>query len=383
MNKQPEVTWFSNNHEHSLHWIKLGLMRLNAGGNIKLRDIPCHLAHGELPGHWVSHHFRRLVAIKVKWDNSSYLVLLDGEDSIFQTSPLILDCDFYFSCAFHRPFFSGAPFSLALPWQSAAELSFYSDYYHRLQNNYRKHLHKAYPLGPIGPELESVQSINWGFQKIRNIRYRLRRLYSPAIDLSYQYKRFEQRMNMLVQLRKVKPIYDVVLRDSLWGWPRHRIALHERLATLSNRYDIRTKLTWRKAEAYELGDEPAPDPYNFPQIAGLAIPSDYEAGLAKSRLGVFATGFHYGCRSITTLAWYLGLRTYVDPLSFDTGADLTGLDIAFNHEGNWPHLDYFLAIAAIEPSQKKEQRQRVFDQELAPEILAKRMLQIITSQTQK
>lgn len=381
MQNQPVITWFSNNHEHSLHWIKLGLMRLSETGCIQLYDIPCHLARGELPDHWVTHSYRRLVALKVKFEKKEILVLLDGEDSVFQTSPLILDCDYYFSCAFHKPFFSGAPFSMALPWQSKSELSFYIDSYRHLQAEFSEHLYKAYPLGPIGPELESAPAMNWSRQKMRNVRHRLRRLLTPTLNWSYQHRRFESRMQALARLRKVQPIHDVVLRDSLWGWPRHRIALHARLAALNGRFDIRTLLTWRKAEDYELGDETAPDPGTFPRTAGFAIPPDYEAGLAASRLGVFATGFHYGCRSITTLAWYLGLRTYVDPLSFDSGVDLTGLDIAVNHEGNWPQLEHFLDVAASEPIQERERRQNIFDQELAPERLAARMLDVITGRS--
>ena len=37
---RPEVTWFANSHDHSVHFIKLGLMRLHRAGDIVLRERP-------------------------------------------------------------------------------------------------------------------------------------------------------------------------------------------------------------------------------------------------------------------------------------------------------------------------------------------------------
>lgn len=50
-------------------------------------------------------------------------------------------------------------------------------------------------------------------------------------------------------------------------------------------------------------------PSDPPARCKLAAPieANYEQLLASSRLGVFATGFHYGWRTIVTFAWAVGL----------------------------------------------------------------------------
>jgi len=373
-----EVTWFSNPHEHSVHWIKLGLMRLHKAGTIRLRDIPVTMASSLLAPVWVQHEYRRGALLRLSNEDRNWLVYLDGEDAVFQTSPLLADCDAYFSCAFNAPFFQGLPFSMALPWQSPSELAPYMERYAKLQKDLECHLDKVFPLGPIGPALEFVPSLSWAQQKWRNLTHKLRQRVTFTVDWSHQHRRFEQRMQHLNTLRQSVPAHDVILRDSLWGWPRHRVALHERLAALAGRHDIRTQLSWRQAETYELGEHPAPDAATFPRSSGAPTPADYEAALATSRLGVFATEFHYGCRNIVTLAWYLGLRTYLDPLNFETGCDLSGLEICWNSDGKWSQLEYVFSELAGEGAVDRQRRQAWFDKYLAPEVLATRMLNQVT-----
>jgi hypothetical protein len=135
-----------------------------------------------------------------------------------------------------------------------------------------------------------------------------------TVDWSPQFQRFTARWAQIQALRTLEPQLDVALLDSLWGWPRHRIALHHQLAALAEQgYAIRSRLDYRKPEPYELGDAPTPHPDHFPMQVGATIHGNYEQLLAASRLGVFATGFHYGWRNIVTLAWSLGLQTLQDP----------------------------------------------------------------------
>jgi len=159
----------------------------------------------------------------------------------------------------------------------------------------------------------------------------------------------------------------VALLDSLWGWPRHRISLHRQLAALVEQgYAIRSRLDYRKPEPYELGDAPAPQPDLFPMQVGATIHGNYEQLLAASRLGVFATGFHYGWRNIVTLAWALGLQTLQDPFTYRFLFDPAPFLQPLGPEG-WNGISSQLDQARRESPDERLARWSHFDHVASPE----------------
>lgn len=367
----PVVTWFRNEHEHALHYFKYGLMQLAEKREIDFREIGNSEAGELLPVAVQKHKHSRTVAVRVVHGSESRLLILDGQDSIFQTSPLIKYCDVYYSCTYRKKFFDGSPFDLALPWQTECEVDFYRKRYTKLQTRFASELDKARPLMPIGPVMDVYEPRGFVVSKLGALRHRVSKRRAPWLDWKPQARRFHERWKRLMQLREFAPTRDVVLKDSLWGWPRHRVALHHTLAQFSSRFDIQAELHYRKPLKFECGTHSRPNPDNFPMIVGTPINNGYEEALAVSRVGVYATGFHYGCRQITTLAWLLGLRTLIDPLSFEFRYSLKGLGVTVNEEGDFSRLTRVLEEGREESWDEKRARQNLFDQIASPERAAR------------
>ncbi len=369
------VTWFSNQHEHSVQWCKLGFMRLADAGEISLAQIPNELAGNLLPRPLVSPIHRRKAIIAIEAGGIRRTVVLDGEDSVFQTSDLIRDCDFYFVCAYRGSFYRGEPFDLGYVWQTGAELAHYRKLWSEKQEKLRGHLHKARPFMPIGPDLtKPSHPVSWVRRKLRNGFHRCRCAITRRRDWRLEWKLFEDRYSSLVALRNKKPKYDVVLKDSLWGWPRHRVNLHNKLCSLSKTWKINSQLNYRDCFDYEFAGFDRPKLEDFPVISGDPQ-GDYEEMLAASRLGIFATGFHWGCRNIQTLAWFLGLHVYSDTLSFEVPVDLKGIQSSWHTDGTWSEIEPLLRhVNTNREAERKIGRASAFDRELAPEVVARRVL---------
>ncbi len=369
---KPLVTWFSHSHEHSLHWLKLGLMRLAKRGEIRLVQIPNELASGLLPAPMVKNVHRRLVVLTVSDSNLSKVVVADGEDSIFQTSPLIEYCDHYFMCSYRGSFFRGEPFDIGYPWQTEEELAHYKRCWRDLQVRLRGHLHKGRLFYPIGPDLTSARPGGaWINNKIRNLRHRSRSIISDTRDWSHERQQFEERYSYLTSLREIPIRYDIVLKDSLWGWPRHRESLHKSLQKLSEKYSIHSRLSYRECFDYEYAGFDKPSEADFPIEAGTPDLENYERMLASSRLAVLATGFHWGCRNIMTLAQFLGMKILSDPLEYQTLLDPDPLGIEWNVDGSWRSIQPLLDRLQdnTEPAHRKS-RHSYFDSVMQPEKVA-------------
>ncbi len=374
----PQVTWFANPHEHSLHYVKFGFMRLARLGEIRFRELPNHVAEGGLlPAPIRDHVHRRTVALRVSSGHLNRLLVLDGEDSIFQTSRLIQWCDLYLSCTYRRAFFDGAPFNLGYAWQDEDELAWYRRTYSELQQRYHPHLAKARPLAPIGPNMEWTTPVGGWRRRWIGLRHRLSRLRTPWIDWRIQHERFERRWTQLMTLRNTPPAHDVVLKDTLWGWPRHRMALHQQLAQLAGDYDIRSELHYSPASEHEGNPARHPTKTDLPRIAGGGVSGSYEQMLAASRLGVFATGFHWGCRNIVTLAWLLGLKVLSDPFIFESWFDFRDLETEFTGgAGDWREIAPLLKrVTQGDTILARPRIQSAFDRLMGPEVCARKVIE--------
>lgn len=373
---RPIVTWFSNRHEHSVQWCKLGFMRLARQGEIVLEQIPNELAQGLLPEPLIAHTHRRKAIIRIRDGKRDVTALLDGEDSIFQTSELILHCDLNFVCAYRGSFFQLEPFDMGYSWQTEKEIDYYRSIWKEKQAELGKHFYKCRPFMPIGPDLtvkEKAQSFLK--QKTANLKHRVLSALSHKRDWHIQHEAFEKRYAELLELRSSPIRYDVVLKDSLWGWPRHRNSLHNKLARLGSKWNIHSQLSYRDCFDYEYAGFEKPNPEDYPMVVGNPNQDNYEAMLAASRLAIFATGFHWGCRNIQTLAWFLGVRVLSDRLLFECSISLDTLQNDWNDSDEWSDIESCLVKASNNTEiEEKQKRSKEFDSLLSPEIVANRVL---------
>lgn len=371
MGEPLRLVWFSNHHDHSLHYLKFGLMNLARQGQIRLEDRPVATAEGWLPADLRQRHYRRIVLLGVEWRRQRRLIAVDGEDSPFQLSELIERVDRYYTCTYCPHLYKERQFGFALPWQSEAEISHYRQRCQAITAQYGHRFARVRPWAPIGPNLESPQpQRSWPRRRLANLRHKLQLRLQGTVDWSPQFQSFAARWAQIQALRTLEPQLDVALLDSLWGWPRHRIALHRQLAALAEQgYAIRSRLDYRKPEPYKLGDAPSPQPDHFPMQVGGTMHGNYEQLLAASRLGIFATGFHYGWRNIVTLAWALGLQTLQDPFSYRFLFDPAPFHQPLGPEG-WAGLGTRLDQARLEPQSLRSARWNHFDQVAAPERMA-------------
>ncbi len=371
----PTLIWFANHHEHSLHYLKFGLMQLARQGDIRLEERPTATAEGWLSADLRNRHYRRIVLLGLQWRGQRRLIAVDGEDSPFQLSDLIECVDRYYTCTYCPLLYEDHQFSFSLPWQNEVEIRPYLERFEQLVSRYGDHFSKVRPWAPIGPDLESTWPLrSWGRQKLANLRHKLQMRCTGTVDWRPQFERFSARWSAIKGLRTLEPTLDVVLLDTLWGWPRHRIDLHQHLDYLASQgYAIRSRLSYRQPESYELGNATAPDPAIFPMQVGEPISGNYEQLLSASRLGVFATGFHYGWRSIVTLAWALGLQTLQDSFNYRFLFDAAPFYQSLGPAG-WNGLASRLDQARVAPRTERRCRWNRFDQEASAECVAAKVL---------
>ncbi len=373
LERPPRVTWYRNGHEQSVQLHKFGLMQLAATGRIRLRELPVTAAAAELPAELVAHPWRRLALIAVDHGGERMLAAIDGEDSPFQLSDVLRHVDRYFTCTYAPCFYEARRFDFALPWQTSAELRPYQEWQERVTDRLGHLFERVRPTAPIGPALPDIRDPSWLSTRLRHLRTKLRRRFTASIDWRPQLAAFEARWSQLQQWRRLDPSADVVLKDSLWGWPRHRIALHRELARLAaDGWSVRAELHHRQAEPYELGDQPPPDPAAFPLVVGGGVGPGYETALAASRVGVFATGFHYGWRNIVTLAWAIGLPVLSDPVPYRFPFDHRPLLSAT--DGDWSDLESRLQPLVTPDAAARQRRLQHFDAVCSPLAVGQQLL---------
>ena len=264
-----------------------------------------------LPAVLCKHHHRRTALVEVRHGSTRRLVVLDGEDSIFQTSPY----DFYgVTCTSRAATAVSSSRANTLtslcPGRRKAIPIIMSESTPDFSRISAHTCTRDYQTCLIGPDLDCPLPPSWWRDRLRGIKHRVSKLNAPWIDWGAQAHRFEHRWAQLLALRTSQPDMDVVLLDTLWGWPRHRRHLHDRLGELSPKFDIRAAASLPRTPS--LRNRRCHAATTYRQITLWRSSGDGVKGpkelLARSRVGVFATGFHYGCRSIVSFAWMQGLK---------------------------------------------------------------------------
>lgn len=363
------VTWFRHGHEQRNDLLRFGLMRLHRQGAIRYVEAPLEAAtaHGfDEAVTW--HEHRHTSVILAREGTNEARCLVDSEDSFFWMSPLIAHVDLYFCAGYSSDFFEQRRLFAPYAWQTQDEVAFYRQRVDELVAELGAHFAKARRFVPIGPGLHSRTPTPWLTQRWRNLRHKAASAVSRDLYWGNELLAFETRYAELEALRASELAYDVVLLDTLWGWPRHRLALHRELQRLSTTRQIRSSLNWSEPTPYDGASAEPLDRSLFPVSTGPV--DDYERMLAQSRLAVFATGFHWGWRSIMSLALMLGLPVHMDRPPLEPWFDFEAFEVSWN-PGDWSGIEARLeALPEAEWARVKARTQARYDEVMSPEAVA-------------
>jgi hypothetical protein len=365
-----EIIWFKNNHEQRNDLLRFGFMRLHHRGDVNYCEYPQQLCtlfgfSEDVAGH--EHRHTSLILIR---DGVRQVrCLVDSEDSFFYMSSLIAEVDCYLCAGYNSEFFEKKRFLKPYLWQTEPEIAFYQERARELILRWGAYFGCVRKFIPIAPSMWSIKPIPPLKQKYRNIRSRLHSKLSRTLFWQSAFREYEFRYSELLELRSRPLLYDVVLLDTLWGWPRHRLDLHQKLKSISNRYRIHSRLNWSDPVRQDGSEIDPLDPTEFPLETNAV--EDYETMLASSRLAVLATGLHWGWRSIMSLALMIGLPVYMDRAILEPWFSLNAFTILWNDDGDWSGLEKHLALVTeSEWKRIKKHNQAEYDAVMKPERVA-------------
>lgn len=353
-------------------------MRLHKRGDIRYIERP--LAACTEAGFSTSsaeHQHRHTSLFAVRSGKLRIRIIVDSEDSFVFLSPIIQDCDIYFCAGYSSDLFKLRRFVRPYVWQTENELDFYRNACASHIDKFGSSFDKIRPYVMIAPNLSRTSRVGILEQKYRNLRHKISSRISSNRDWSDEYVDFEIRYNELLKLRHLPVCHDVVLRDSLWGWPRHRVALHRQLKELSTRWNIRSQLNWAPPVACDGSISANYQTDLFPMQIGVL--DDYETMLASSRLGVFATGFHWGWRNIMSFALMMGLPTMTDRLLVEPWFDMKSFQLIENEMFGMPGIETnLISRLQLKGSNSKTRMQANYDRYMEPEAVAQYVLRCVT-----
>jgi hypothetical protein len=315
------------------------------------------------------HQHRHTSAILVEKAEHRVRCLVDSEDSFFWISPLISEADRYFCAGYNSEFFEHKRFLSPYHWQTEEEVQFYRKRTAELVGHFGIHFCNVRKFVPIGPTMRTNDPVSGVFQRWHNLKHKINSARSDKLLWHHRYLDYEVRYARLLALRKCTINYDIVLLDTLWGWPRHRANLHQQLSRLSHHYHIHSQLNWNEPVPFDGSIYKPLDPVNFPMETSPI--TNYERMLASSRLAVFATGFHWGWRAIMCFALLLGLPIFMDKLMMEAWFGFNDFVIFYNNNGDWREIEKHLqSIDETEWLRIKAVNQRVYDGVMAPDRVA-------------
>jgi len=295
-----------------------------------------------------------LACLIVETSNKRMRIVLDASDSCFSLSTLIVSADIYFHNAFNSDFMIGRQWIQPYPWQKRAELS-----------HYRRHAQ------------EVIQALGDHFCKLRKF------VPMPMVmgGQDGDYLSWQQRYLELLSLRRGALKYEIVVYDSLWAWPQHRLKLHLALNRLSGSRSIYSKLELpdknQKLISWDvLSEKDKADLYKqYGELPTARVLNDpYEKALASSRLNVFACGKHWGWRQVMMVSLLCGTPILMDRPIYEPYFDFSEFKLFFT-ANEWEDLADILSGVTDEVWGKiRTHNQAVFDRRLSPTAVARYIL---------
>ncbi|RYZ27135.1 MAG: hypothetical protein EOO10_13625 [Chitinophagaceae bacterium] len=377
----PQITWFRHSHENRNDLLRFGLMRLHYQGRVRYKELP----FSEVGQFGFSKKIacqkdpRHLSFILVEDGKRNIKCLVDNEDSFALITPLIAEVDVSFCAGYNSDLIEKKQFIRPYSWQRKEDIQWYEEIIERKIINIGHHFSRIKKFVPITTNMGYQLPVQPVTQKIKNLQHRINRLLKKSNDFTDDYRGFEIRDEAIRQLRTNSLEYDIVLNDSLWGWAQHRINLHTRLKTLSSRgYKIHSKLNWLEPSSIDGSSIKNIDRSVFP-ILTSEITDTYELMLSKSRLAVFACGYHWGWRSIMMLALGIGIPVLTDRLLTEAYFDMNEFHIFQQEDNEWASVGDILSnIDENKWLQWKEHNQRIYDKYMSPEAVANYFIQSLS-----
>ena len=305
-------------------------------------------------------------------------IIVDNEDSFIHCSPYLKEADYYFTAAYSSDFYKNKTFPKVYNWQKEDDINWYQTESSSIIKRLSEHFYKVKPFIPIAPNLTSSEKKNRFNQGMINAANKMTKFFKNRNYWRPALNDFEKRYNTIRSLRNNGLKYDVILSDTLWGWPKHRIKLHRKLAKLSVTYSINAILNWHPPYIHDGSMNAKIDNRDFPMHSGEVI-TNYEKMLSESKLGTFATGFHWGWRNIMTFSLCIGIPVVMDKPIFEPYFDFNKFKVFYNEDGEWNDIRPLLDKITPEYwEQIKTHNQLIYDQYLAPEAVARYLIKTIT-----
>ena len=385
--KRLQIEWLNKNDRVSLY-AKYCMMELARTGEIDfVRIHPSRFDRGILSESSLGALSPAQSFFVARLGDQQCKVILDCSESFFYISQAIKDVDLYFFTSYNRDLFREHRFFKPYHWQSAINLSDYESSFGRIEDLYGKHFHKIIPFIPYPMSMAVPARM---FNKCRQIyivllllaRNVIKRLPRTAVgqfdpDLLLYRLRYE----LIKSYRSNQLRYDVVLRDTLFAWPLHRIMLHRALKKIVGKSIIASISTsdvndpdawWRKVIPDGEISEVIQILKDQPQFT-----DDFEKMITSSRLSVFATGKHWGWRGITFLSLMCGGPILMDVPVFEPYFPISEFILFYNHR-EWKELDSVLDDIDDSKWQNiRRHNQQMFDKYLAPLPVARYVCQTL------
>ena len=383
------IEWLDKNDRVSLY-AKYALMELAQTGEIDfVRIKPSSWDHNILSEESIRKLSPAQSFIVARQDNRQYKVILDCSESFFYISPTITDVDLYFFSSYNCDLFEKHHFFPPYAWQTNRQVSDYEEKFRQIDQKYGNHFFKIVPFIPY-PMSMAIPARNFNRPKqvfivflllARYIKKWLPKTSIGKFDPEFLLYRFRYE---LIKGYRANPLkYDVVLRDSLFAWPWHRVLLHRALKKISGKNMITSISTpdidnpdawWRK----EIPDNELNKVIQLLEDAPH-FPEDFEKMITSSRLSIFSTGKHWGWRGITFLSLLCGGPLLMDSPIFKPYFPLSEFKLFYNHD-EWTQVNSVLDdIDKDEWSTIRQHNQQKFDKYLAPLAVARYICETIST----
>ncbi|MGB5686719.1 MAG: hypothetical protein WBM35_12955 [Candidatus Electrothrix sp.] len=388
--KRLRIEWLDKEDKHTLY-VKFALMELARVGEIDFVQVSLARFDRKILSQEAIDALSPAQSFFVAYDNGQRCkIILDISESYFYMSSAIAEVDLYFCTAYSAELFEKRQFLTPYPWQERYDLGGYQRNFQRIEKEFGEHFHKLVRFIPCPPVMDLPVRRFGKMKQVQIVSLLLGRFLQKKIPIPLssffnpEYHLFKLRYRQLLAYRQNTLNYDVVVRESLWAWPWHRVLLIKALAALKGRkifYGLSSSEKDHK-EAWWRHDIPKNERDEISRMlhAEIHFPESYEEMITSSRLAVFPTGKHWGWRAITFLSLLSGGPVYMDKPIFEPYFPMDAFRV-FYTEDEWVDLESVLNEVDDEQWKAiRQHNQEAFDKYLAPAPVGQYICQAVVKQ---
>lgn len=309
----------------------------------------------------------------VYYNDMKCKVIIDTSESFFYISPALKYTDLYFFTSYNSNLFENHKFLTPYSWQIDYDLSSYKDKFMEIEKKLGQYFNKILRFIPF-PVVMDIPVRRFSLYKkiviINLILYKKKKKLLCRQKLSKfdpEYLLLKTRYQQLLGYRFNKLKYDVVIRESLWAWPWHRVLLYKSLQGMKDR-KIFSSLKADMSETWWKKYIPEGEIDNVIDILQEKnkFPDSYEEMITSSRLAVFPTGKHWGWRAITFLSLMSGGPIFMDKPIFEPYFPLQDFKLFFSEKEWMDTGDIIDKISDKDWVDIRKHNQDAFDKYLSP-----------------